>query len=1256
VQLNRYADKKGKRFVRNSIIKQIPKLNCNGYTQTFASLTDLKKNRPSCDLEAVRLVKNNPVQRITLKQFKAMNLYVNTAPARYRYSRLLIPGAYHLPFLLLKNKALIMRISILAILLTISGLLMARSGNGQDLNKIIVSIDLKNATLKQAFKKIESLAHIAFTYKTNDVAAYDHINYEATNVPVTKVLEELLQHTDLKYEQINSNIIIKKIRKNDVSPGAATILKEVPFDGGIRGRITDAMGTPLANASVLLIGTDKGTAADEKGEFVITGIKPGSYRLQISAVGFRTIMKNVTVKDNAELSLNFQLEPDNSKLEEVVVTAMGIKREKKSLGYSAQEIKGEDLANTRQTNILNALRGKVAGVQINSGGGAPGQGTRIIIRGIKSLAPGKNNQPLFVIDGILMDNSTNTVDDAGSIRGLSNRASDINPDDIETISILKGGAATALYGQAGSNGVVVITTKSAKAGKMRVNFTSTYGVDEVNKFPDVQKKFTQGYVGSSFVPEYDPKSFWPSWGPTVEEAKAIDPTHPDEIYHHFEQGFKTGNQFRSSINISGGTEKALLSSSVSYFKQNGVIPNSDYKNISARLNGQFKFSDKLRMSPGLYFINSGGYRVNADRYNESLAYWSPRWNVMDYIKPDGTQNSYGNNNPVYATVTNRYKDNVNRIIGNIALTYSPLQWLDVDYKLGMDYYSDFRRHSAPGPKGVPGEIAHGDNGLGFVNEYRISNRILNSNIMTTFKKDWFDKLSTTLRIGNEVRDRRYSRLTATGSELDIPHFLSLNNAKVRKNTQYEEQYRIVSAYGDLTLGWKNFVFLNITGRNEWSSSLPVANNSFFYPSVSLSYVFSDHLSMPYWLNFGKARVSVAEVGKDTDPYEINMYYEPTVITSTGQVAWSRYDQVGDRALKPERTSTIEAGVELKLFNRVSLDFSWYKLNSRDQIIPVSLSPTTGFTSYILNAGEIENKGIEVVLSGAPIKNSEFTWEATLNYTRNRNKVVSIREGLTEIVVGSHFGYSGATATMKYVPGQPVGNIYGTSYQRYYGTKTDDGVTVDKSLPIVIQSSGSNAGFPMRDTKQRILGNSQPDWIGGITNTFTYKNFSLSFLWETQQGMDRYNQLDNFMSAFGIAKYTENRTETIVFDGVLANGTPNTQPVYLGMGKVGGGVRDYNQGFYRNIHRTLTENFVEDASWVRLRNLSLGYTVPAKWLKKTPIQGASVTFTGNNLLLFTNYSGYDPETSSTSAASNADGFTGFSYPALRSYLFSVNINF
>jgi TonB-linked SusC/RagA family outer membrane protein len=1017
----------------------------------------------------------------------------------------------------------------------------------------------------------------------------------------------------------------------------------------ISGTVTNERGVPVPSATVQEKGSNNVVAADENGRFTISvsGTNPV---LVISSANFTT--RELTVGSSDSYNVNLQ---DSGPMAEVVVTALGIRRDKKALGYSAQEIGGEALTRTKQTNIVNALRGQVAGVQINSGGGAPGQGSRILIRGIKSLSPGRDNQPLFIIDGVEMDNSTTTVSTAGDLRGLSNRAADINPDDVETITVLKGGAATALYGLRGANGVVVITTKSAKAGKMRVAFTTTYGIDEVNKFPEVQSTYTQGTMGV-----YSPTEFFPAWGPTVAAARALDPTHPEKLFHHYARGYQNGDQFRTTLNLSGGNEAALLTSSFSYFKQEGVIPNSDYKNISARVGGQFKLGTKLRFNPSLYFINSGGYRVNADRYNEQLTYWTPRYDVQDYIKPDGTMKSYGTtDNPVYGTSVNRFKDNVNRLIGNVAFTYSPFSWLDFDYKLGMDYYADFRRHAGPGPKGLVGEIPFSDNGLGFIDEYRISQRLMNSNVMATLKHDWTDKFNTVLRLGNDVRARKYSRLTASGSELDVPDLLSLNNAKIRTTSQYEEEYRIASAFGDLALSWDNFLFLNATARNDWTSTLSEENRSFFYPSLSLAYAFSDHFRMPNWMTFGKLRASYSETGKDTGPYETSTTYGSSVITSTSQVVWTRGDARGDIFLKPERTNSIELGTDLRfLNNRLGVEFTWYKMNSRDMIIPVAVSPTSGFTSVIINAGEIENKGVELVLNANPVRTADFRWDATLNFSRNKNMVVSLRPGLTEIVVGSHFGYAGSTATMKYVPGYAVGNIYGSSYLRYYGGKTDDKITLDESLPRVIAATGTNAGFPVRDATQRILGNSQPKWIAGFNNNFSYKAFNLSFLWETQQGQYRYNQLSNFMAAFGIAKYTENRNTTTTFEGVLPNGNPNTQVVFLGqgLGPETPTPRNYTAGFYRNVYRTVTENFVEDASWVRLRNLSLSYEVPASVFRNKGITGASITLTGNNLILITDYTGYDPESSSFSASSNVDAFSGFTYPALRSFLISVNLNF
>ncbi|MBP9104591.1 MAG: SusC/RagA family TonB-linked outer membrane protein [Chitinophagaceae bacterium] len=1013
----------------------------------------------------------------------------------------------------------------------------------------------------------------------------------------------------------------------------------------VTGKVTDEKSNPIAFASIQEKGKSNTVIADANGAFTIT-VQNGNAVLIITSAEFLS----QEIKVNNQAIVNGQLKSSGN-LDEVVVTAFGVKKQKRSLGYSTQEVKAEDLAISQQPNLLNALQGKVSGVQINSGGGAPGQGASILIRGVKSLGPGKNNQPLFVIDGVIMDNSTNLVGQQAELRGMSNRAADLNPDDIESVSVLKGGAASALYGQAGSNGVVIITTKSGKAGKIQVGVTATYGIDQVNKFPDVQSKYTQGYTGS-----YDSVSFWPVWGPTIAEAKAIDPSHPDQIFDQYARGYQNGNQFRTNVNMSGGSENAIFSSSLSYFKQEGTIPFTDYRNISARINATIKVGSKITFNPSVYYISSGGYRYNADRYNESLTYWSPRWDVMDYVKPDGTMKTYGNNNPIYGASTNRFKDDVNRMIASMHWTYSPFKWLDFDYRLGLDQANDLRTYTAPGPLGLVGERTYEDNGLGFVYEYRIRNRILNSNLSALLKHDWSKKFETTLRLGTSSRDEYYNRVTAEGDELDIPTLLSLNNTKIRYNSEYLEKYRIASFYGELTAAWDNFLFLTVTERNDRTSALAPGNNSYFYPSVSLAGVFSDKIKLPSWWSYGKVRASWAQIGKDYDPYSLNTYYSSYVVSSTGQVLWTRDDQKGDASLQPERTTTLEIGTELRfLKNRLGVDFSWYKLNSRDQIIPVSISPTTGYTSTVINAGEIENKGIELTLTGKPITNKNFTWDINLNYTANRSKVLSITDELKEIVIGSQYGYASATVTMKYVPGQSVGTLYGASYLRYYNGKADDGITLQKDLPYIIATTGSNRGFPVRDGTQRNLGNVQPKWIGGIVNSFRYKQFGLSFQFDTQQGMYKYNQLGNFMAAFGIAKYTEDRDTPQTYDGVYADGTVNTMVVYSGQGTKPDG-RNYGASYYRNVYRGVSENFVEDASWIRLRNLTMSYQLPKTALGKSFIKDATISVTGNNLWLSTDFSGFDPESSSFSAGSNMSGFAGFSYPAMRSYMLSLNLKF
>lgn len=1188
-----------------------------------------------------------------------MNLYVN----RYNHASLCLAANQYLvrPF---KNKVLFMRISILAILLTTSVLLMAGNTNSQDLNKIRVSIELKNSTLKKALRQIESLTQLAFTYKTNDIARYSNINYVATNIPVAQLLGVLLEHTDLSYEQMNSNVIIKRIKpvtSFDRIPNNENAQNQ-SFDGGVKGKITDSKGEPVGNASILLLGNRKGTAADSRGEFTLDNVKAGKYRLQVSAIGFKTEVREITIKDNENIELNFQLAEDNGNLNEVVVTALGIKRDVKTIGYASQQVTGTELAQSHQGSVVNALQGKVAGVTISSAGGGPGQGSSILIRGINSLDPTRDYQPLFVVDGLPVDNSTFTTGTDGN-RGtqMASRISDINPEDIESVNILRGGAATALYGLRGANGVVVITTKSGKAGRLSVNASSSFSIDNIDKLPDLQSKYTMGFGGK--LSDYDSVSFWPTWGPTVEEARTVDPNHPAKLYNNWKQAYNTGHQYRNSISFSGGTEKATFSSALSYSKQDGLIPFTYYKDITARVNGQLKFSEQFKMGTSLYYANTDGNFYDADRYNEELIYWAPRYNVRDFLKPDGTQKTYGEtNNPFYTAFTNRYVSKVDRIIGNINFTYHPLKWLTATYLLGMDEYGDARTATAPGPSGIPGEIPGADNEQGFIHQYQINYRQLNSNLLLTFDHTWANKFQTTLRIGNDVLDRKRDITSAEGNNLDVYNLYNLSNAKQVSTTQDLLRYRIIGLYGDLTLGYDNFLFLTLTGRNDWTSSLEKDNRSFFYPSASLSYIFSQHLTLPSWVTYGKFRASYAEIGKDALPYSTSVVYKPGYTQPdnsgnplyqpiNGAIAWSRYEQAGIATLKPEKTRTFEIGVDFSfLKDRLSFNFTWYKSNSKDLIIPVTVTPSTGFNAITLNAGEMRNKGVELSAKGSPVKTKSFTWDVTVNFSANRNRVLAIYPGVEQIFVGSQYGYSNSTVTSYYIPGESAGNIYGTPWTRYGDNK--DPLRSDKNLPLLI---GSN-GFPILtpSSNQKILGNSYPKWIGSIANSFNYKNWGLYFLWDTRRGLQKYDQFSNFLAAFGESEITLNRNDTKIFPGVLADGTPNTKQVWLGQGVGPDGVNYGSAGYYRAVYRGISENFIEDASWVRLRTATLSYNLPSKIFTNTFIRNITIAFTGNNLLLFTKYKGFDPESSSTPAGSAANGFAGFSYPALRSYIFSLNL--
>ena len=1020
----------------------------------------------------------------------------------------------------------------------------------------------------------------------------------------------------------------------------------------VTGTVTDAeTGESLPGVNVITGTPPVGTATDIDGRYQI--VPPaGADSLTFSFVGYQSQTVALAGRTQIDVALRFDAMVGG----EVVVTALGIRRQERELGYAVQKLDAADLSAGEAGNIVNSLSGRVAGAQVTNTGGAPGQSARIILRGLTSLEPGADNQPLFVVDGIPVSNSTDVGAEGFDSRGFSNRAVDINPNDIESVSVLKGASATALYGLRAANGAIIITTKSGQPGTPRVSITSSVGAETVNRFPDTQQTYAQGFGG-----EYDRGSFWPAWGPTVESVRQTDPGL--QIFNNYENAYETGYAIDNNVSVSGGTEQTSFFASLSNLQNEGVLPFSDWGRTSARLSGTLKPSRQTQVGGTLNYINSGGDRVFADRFNERLIYWAQTVDVTNYINENGTMIGYrgedgtGGTNPIYDARYATYTDDVNRLIGTLNLGYDAADWLTLSYRAGVDTYNDSRFQTTRGPLGFDNENALSSDGS--LGETRIFSRDLTSTVNATVRRPLTEQLSAELLVGNDIFDRYRDQVFTFGSDLTIPDLFRFNNVREVQTSLATRQQRLVGLYGALKLNYDETLYLELTGRNDWSSTLPVESRSFFYPSASLGYVFTEHVRLGSVLDYGKLRVSLAQVGKDTDPYRTSRTFgAPGIFPLNGQTGFTLSRDLGSADLVPERTTSFEIGTDLQLFDsRVRADVTYYTATSRDQIIQVPISNATGFDTFVLNAGSIRNTGVEVSLNGPVIETNDFGWDVGVNFARNRNTVVSIREGVDEIVLGSQFGYAGSSAALRLIPGQPYGAIYGTSYARYYAPgEEDDGITINENAPLLIGADG----FPVIDSTPRILGNMTPDWTGGLLNRLRYKNVEISALLDVSIGSEKYNQFNNFFAAFGLATYTENRNETTVFEGVTADGQPNTKRVYFGQGDFdtnGNDVIDddeaYGAGYYRNTYRASTENSVFDASYLKLRNVSIAYGLPSSLLTPTGVGRAKLRFAVSNIILWSPYADWDPEVTS-SGTGNTQGFSGLAHPGVSSYTFTLEL--
>lgn len=1045
----------------------------------------------------------------------------------------------------------------------------------------------------------------------------------------------------------------------------------------VSGTVTSDDGLPLPGVNIFVRGTTQGTQSDFDGKYVLRA--DDSAVIEYSFLGFQTVVELV----GARTIINVSMAEDATQLEEVVVTALGITREKKSLGYATQEVQGQAVAKVKTQNFLNSLSGRVAGLDVKSSGTLGGS-VNVVIRGNSSIQG--NNQALFVIDGIPINNDTgNTGQQVNGFGGYDygNAASDINPDDIESINVLKGAAASALYGSRAANGVIMITTK--KGGRSRglgVTLNSSFILGNVDRstLPKYQKKYGAGYgpfyngpgnyfglfdvngdgeldlttvfsEDASYGAPFDPDLLiyqWNSLYPGLDTYRQATPwvagkNDPNYVW-------QSAGTYINSVALDGGTEKSAFRLAYTNLYQEGNLPNSVLKRNTINFSASHDFTDRLKASATITFIKNDGkgryatgydgnndliafrqfWQVNVDLEEQRDAYFATRENATwNPFSADNTRPIYANN-PYWTYYENYQTDTRNRYFGNVALDFKITDWMSVLGRFTFDTYDELREERTNvGSANIPGYVRR-DNNLA---EY-------NYDLILNINRDLTEKLNLTGTVGFNLRRNEWSNLTASTSDgLLVKDLFALNNSVGPINSnEYEATKMVDGLYAQASLGYDNFAYLEGTYRRDRSSTLPVENNSYDYWSVSGSLIFSELLNSS-WLNLGKLRANYGIVGNDTDPYNVQSIFFIVTPPFNGGLATNPF-AARNPQLRPEEQRNWEVGLEMAFWDRrFGFDVSYYDAKNFDQITAVPISPSTGYGSALLNAGTIQNRGWEVQINATPVRLADFSWDLRLNWARNRNQVVELLEGIDNLQIGFF-----QQTTLNAAPGEPYGILKGTDF-----------VYNENGQPII----GEDGFYLISETNNEVIGDINPDWTAGLFNSFTYKNFNLSFLIDMQKGGDLFS-LDMFYgSATGLFPYTAADNDLgnpvrdpvtdgpdsggVILDGVQADGSPNT-------------VRADVTSFVNPWGIFGPEKqHVYDAGFVKLREVSLSYTFGPDILKRLKLTGASVSLIGRNLwIIDKNVPFADPEAGLS--AGNIQGAQVGAYPSIREIGLNLEVKF
>ena len=1018
----------------------------------------------------------------------------------------------------------------------------------------------------------------------------------------------------------------------------------------VSGKVTDEKGNPLPDVSVVISGTNTGTVTKADGTYTLT-IPANAKTLVFSSVDLSTV--EIAIGTGA--LINATLKNEDKTMSEVVVTAFGIKKDKKTLGYGVTQLNAEELTRSHTTNITNALAGKIPGVRVTGSGGSF-TGSSILIRGYTTFTG--SNQPLFVIDGIPIDNSGG-ISPLQAGPSVSNRAIDINQEDIESITVLKGPSAAVIYGSRGANGVIVITTKKGKAGKKSaIEFSSTYQIESVNRFPEYQNQYAEGNNGvfsavgqASWGPEMKGQSVATAYNPATNTNTRTEvlTAYPNNVRDIFQQGFN----WQNNIAFSGGTDKNTFRFSYGYLKNTGVLNNNVLNRHNFSLNTSSKVNNYLTVNASANYSNNFSKRTQQGNQlsNPLFRGWiTPRsYNLSGLAFEDAIGNQrypLGEDNPYWTIKHVRFNDEINRFIGNVSFNFKLNRWLQADYKIGTDVYSTFRH--AYDQIGARGGANTGANAIGGIREVRNQYRSMGSNGYFTANKR-FNDFSVSAIVGTEFNQIYFALSQLDGKGIIIRDFEQLSNTTTYSPApgNASSKSRLFGLYGDFSVSYKRIATFNVTLRNDWSSTFKIGRNSYLYNGVGGSINFTElfpSIKNKVIENI-KLRGNIATVGKAGDfVYATDSYFGgassadgfgPTIaFPFNGIQGFSLNNSAGNSLLGPEFTKNKEIAAELSFFKgRLNIEATHYWQASRKLIFGVPVSATAGITSVTKNAGNLSNIGNELSVKVTPVKSKSFKWDIDVSYTQFKSIVDKLETGVANIFLG---GFT--TPNIRLVVGDEYGQIYGNAYQRD-----------TKSGKIIV---GAN-GLPLITSGVQKIGNPNPKYLLGVTNTLTYKGFAMSFLIDYKKGGDQYSRNLADLQRNGVAKETAEfprydaagvLLKPYLFDAVYANGTPNTTMVSA-------------QDYYGNNGKfAAAEGFIFETTWFRIREASISYDVPSSILNKLPFGNVEFAVFGRNLFLNApHYPHLDPEQNAL-GISNAQGLEFNALPQTRTLGVSLRLSF